>query len=137
MFARGLAAVTGLFLATSTGWAETRETNLHPVEANIVKYTNAQRARHGLPPLAVDATLLQSARRHAAWMTNTHTLRHTSAPVAENIAMGQSTSFEAVQDWMNSSGHRANMLNRGYTRVGAAAYSARNGQRFWCLQFLR
>ena len=129
MFARGL-AVVAVLLATSTAWAETRETlNLHPVEANMIKYTNEQRAKHGLRPLVVDAALLVSARRHAAWMTSSHTLRHTSASVAENIAMGQSTSFEAVQDWMNSSGHRANMLGRGYSRIGAAAYTARSGQR--------
>ncbi len=39
-----------------------------PIESNIVQYTNAQRARHGLPPLQVDATLMGSARRHAIWM---------------------------------------------------------------------
>ncbi|MBI3467658.1 MAG: CAP domain-containing protein [Planctomycetes bacterium] len=138
MFARSFGVVAGLLLATSAAGAENLDAlNLHPVEANMVKYTNAQRAKHGLAPLVVDARLLQSARGHAAWMTNAHTLRHTTAPVAENIAMGQTTSYEAVQDWMNSSGHRANMLGRGYTRIGAAAYTARNGRRFWCLQFLR
>jgi uncharacterized protein YkwD len=140
MLARGLAVLGLLVLSVSSAHAETRETakvNLHPVEANMIKYTNDQRARHGLPPLVVDAALHRSAQRHAAWMTNTQTLRHTSASVGENIAEGQSNSHEAVQDWMNSPGHRANMLNRGYTRIGAAAYTARNGRRFWCLQFLR
>ena len=138
MLVRRFAIAAGLLLAVSNASAETRDVlNMHPVENNMVKYTNAQRARHGLPPLVVDARLQQSARRHAAWMTTSHTLRHTSAPVGENIAMGQSSSVEAVQDWMNSPGHRANMLNRGYTRIGASAYTARSGQRFWCLQFLR
>lgn len=106
------------------------------VERNIVEKTNAQRARHGLPPLVVDRTLVQSARTHAAWMTNRRTLTHTSRPVAENIAMGQRTSGEAVSSWMNSSGHRANILSRGHRRIGVAAYRTPEGTIYWCQQFL-
>src|SRR5690606_12826485 len=106
------------------------------VERNIVEKTNAQRARHGLPPLVVDRTLVQSARTHAAWMTNRRTLTPTSRPVAENIAMGQRTSGEAVSSWMNSSGHRANILSRGHRRIGVAAYRTPEGTIYWCQQFL-
>ena len=70
-------------------------------------------------------------------MTNSGNLSHTSQPVAENIAMGQTNSSEAVRSWMNSPGHRANMLNPGYSRVGAAAYRTRRGAIYWCVQFLR
>jgi uncharacterized protein YkwD len=108
---------------------------LHPVEQNIIHYTNIERSRHGLPPLKLDTSLLQSARHHAAWMASAHSLQHTSAMVAENIAMGQSSSQQAVRDWMNSPGHRANILGR-YTRVGAAAYTSANGSIYWCLQLL-
>lgn len=110
---------------------------LHPVEANIVAQTNAQRARYGLPPLAVDLTLVQSARDHAAWMTNSHNLQHTRSAVAENIAMGQQNTAEAIQSWMNSPGHRANILNGGYRRIGVAAFVTPEGTCFWCQQFLR
>ncbi len=89
--------------------------NLHPIEARIVERTNAQRARHGLRPLSVDTRLLGSARRHAAWMTNSRSMTHTSQAVGENIAMGQHSSAEVLTSWMNSSGHRANILNPGYT----------------------
>jgi uncharacterized protein YkwD len=108
---------------------------LHPVEQNIIHYTNIERSRHGLPPLQLDTNLLQSARRHAAWMANSRSLQHTSAMVAENIAMGQTSSQQAVRDWMNSPGHRANILGR-YSRVGAAAYTSSNGSVYWCLQLL-
>ncbi len=111
--------------------------SLHPVEQNIVHYTNVQRQRHGLPPLTIDTRLMSTARRHCSWMARSGTLTHTTAQVAENIAQGQSNSSHAVQDWMNSPGHRANMLNGSYTRVGAAAYTGSNGQVFWCVQFLR
>jgi uncharacterized protein YkwD len=108
---------------------------LHPVEAKVVDETNAMRARHGLPPLAVDQRLVQSARAHTAWMTRARRLRHTSRPVAENIAMGQSSAQEAVRSWMGSSGHRANILSFGHRRIGVSAYTAPDGTVFWTQQF--
>lgn len=111
--------------------------DLHPVEDALIDRTNQERRRFGLRPLRLDLGLLRSARRHGSWMARSRNLRHTSAMVAENIAMGQQSSSEAVQSWMNSPGHRANMLNASYSRVGAAAYTANNGQVYWCIQFLR
>jgi uncharacterized protein YkwD len=110
---------------------------LHPIEARIIEKTNSERARHGLAPLAVDTSLVRSARKHAAWMTNNRSMTHTSAPVGENIAMGQHSSGEVLNAWMNSSGHRANILNPGYRRIGVAAYATPQGTIFWCQQFLQ
>jgi len=109
---------------------------MHPVEIKLVQKTNAQRQAHGLRPLRVDRGLLGSARRHTAWMTRNHSMVHTSDPVAENIAWGQRDSSDAINCWMNSSGHRANMLNGSYTRIGVAAYVASDGSIYWCQQFL-
>ena len=109
---------------------------MHPVEARIVEKTNAERRRHGLPALEGSGQLVKSARRHTAWMSRSHTLRHTNAAVGENIAMGQNSSTEAVRSWMNSSGHRANILNASYTRIGVAAYTTADGTIYWCQQFL-
>lgn len=111
--------------------------DLHAIEARIIERTNAQRVRHGLRPLMVDRRLLRSARRHAAWMTNSRSMTHTTQPVGENIAMGQRSSSEVVNTWMNSSGHRANILNAGYTKIGVAAYATPEGTIYWCQQFLR
>jgi len=108
---------------------------LHPVEKKVIEKTNAQRARHGLPPLKVDVRLVRSARRHTAWMTR-NGLQHTTAAVAENIAWGQRSSSEVIQSWMTSPGHRANILNGRYRRIGVAAYTARDGSIYWCQQFL-
>src|SRR5262249_12596583 len=112
------------------------EVELLQVEQEIVDQTNAQRARYGLPPLKVDRSLERTARAHAAWMTHNHTLQHTSLSVGENIAMGQPTSGAAVGDWMNSSGHRANILSGSYRRIGVAGYHATDGTTYWCQQFL-
>jgi uncharacterized protein YkwD len=60
---------------------------------------------------------------------------HTNRPVAENIAMGQPHSSDVVQAWMNSPGHRANILNFGHRRIGVAAFRSDGGAIFWCQQF--
>jgi uncharacterized protein YkwD len=105
------------------------------VETAIVDRTNAERSRYGLPPLEVDESLMESARAHAQWMTRNQTMRHTSAAVAENIAMGQQDSQQAMSSWMGSSGHRANILNPSNHRIGVAAFQTASGVIFWCQQF--
>lgn len=110
---------------------------LLPIELNVVKYTNDERARRGLPKLEVDPELMKSARRHAVWMVRNRSMVHTSRPVAENIAMGQPHSSVAVRAWMNSRGHRANILNGSYHRIGVAAYRTAGGTIYWCQQFRR
>jgi uncharacterized protein YkwD len=112
-----------------------RAQELLPIEQNIVQQTNSQRVRYGLPALQIDTQLMESARQHAAWMASRRVLQHGSAAAAENIAMGQSSSHEAVQDWMQSPGHRANILNFTYSRIGVGAYRAADGQIYWCQQF--
>lgn len=110
---------------------------LRAIEANIVSYTNQERARYGLPPLEVDKELMETAREHATWMTRNRSMVHTRQPVAENIAMGQPHSSDVVRAWMNSSGHRANILNAGHQRIGVAAFRTESGTIFWCQQFRR
>ncbi len=116
--------------------ASAKKFSLHAIEDQLIRETNAQRARYGLAPLAVCENLMQSARSHTIWMCRSGSLQHTRAQVAENIALGQRSTPEAIQSWMNSPGHRANMLSGRYSRMGAAAYTASNGRIFWCLQFL-
>lgn len=108
---------------------------LHAIEEGILRETNRVRRRHGLRPLRLDHGLLSSARRHTRWMTRRQSLQHTSAPVAENIAMGQHTAKQVLNDWMSSPGHRANILNASYTKIGISAYQTKSGTKFWCQQF--
>ena len=110
---------------------------LAEIEANVIKFTNEERVRNGLPPFEVDKELMETARGHAAWMTRNQSMVHTNLPVAENIAMGQPHSSDVVQCWMNSSGHRANILNPGHLRIGVAAFRTASGVIFWCQQFRR
>jgi uncharacterized protein YkwD len=130
-----LSGFLALFLGDDTAAPQPKD-DLIEVEKQIVEQTNAQRAKFGLPALKVDQGLLQSARTHTAWMTNNRSLQHTSKPVGENIAMGQRTTDEAVNAWMNSPGHRANILNGGYKKIGVAAYRTPDGTVYWCQEFL-
>lgn len=111
--------------------------NLHNIETRLVQRTNEMRARHGRPPLEIDMGLVNSARRHANWMVRNRRMQHTAAAVAENIAMGQNSSEQVVSDWMNSPGHRANILNPNHRRIGVAAYRAPDGTVYWCQQFMQ
>ncbi|KQY59463.1 hypothetical protein ASD11_07835 [Aeromicrobium sp. Root495] len=54
--------------------------------------------------------------------------------IGENLAMGQTSGYETVTDWMNSPGHRANLLNKKYSVMGVAA--VKHGGRWWTVQLL-
>ncbi len=120
---------------TQASFEEGVKIRLVAIERSVVAATNANRAEYGLPPLEVDEDLMRSARRHCAWMTNNESMRHTSDPVAENIAMGQDSPESVLRTWMGSSGHRANILNGAFRRIGVAAYQTPRGVIFWCQQF--
>lgn len=55
----------------------------------------------------------------------------------ENIAMGQRTPADVMNGWMNSSGHRANILNSSYTEIGVGYVTGSNGQTYWVQHFIR
>jgi len=115
---------------------ETAQDNvgLSQVESAVIARTNAARARSGLPPLAADGQLMNGARNHARWMARNRNLSHGSG-VTENIGMGQTSASEAVSNWMQSSGHRANILGGGHTRIGVAMVHSADGTAYWCQQF--
>ena len=111
--------------------------SLTQTESDILAKTNEVRARHDLAPLAMSPRLMESARRHTSWMASAGSLTHTGDQVGENIAWGQTDAADAIDSWMNSPGHRANMLSAEYTEIGVAAYVVEGGRIYWCQQFLR
>ncbi|MBB5956929.1 uncharacterized protein YkwD [Saccharothrix tamanrassetensis] len=102
-------------------------TEVELAEAKVFNLTNAERAVNGCPALAVDERLDKAARGHSADMAAQNYFDHKSkdgrtfvdrvkaagypSPGAENIAAGQRTPEAVVKGWMESPGHRANMLN--------------------------
>jgi uncharacterized protein YkwD len=112
-----------------------QDLELHPIEVSVVSLTNEQRKKYSLPELEVDKKLMYSARKHCGWMTRNRIFQHGNWGVAENIAMGQRDSRQVVRAWMNSSGHRANILNPRHRRIGVSAYRTKTGTIYWCQQF--
>ena len=111
------------------------------VETEVVRLTNQARAGNGCRPLIHDAKLRTAADRHSADMAARRYFDHDSpegwsagdrirvagfAPVrtwGENIAMGQRTAAQVVQGWLNSTGHRANIMNCGFTHIGVGHHA--------------
>jgi uncharacterized protein YkwD len=122
-------------LAGQTSEKKPDDLELLEIEANVISYTNTERERHGLPPLEVDKELMQSARDHCSWMTWNRIFTHSRRAVAENIAMGQPSSDAVVRAWMNSWGHRANILNPRHRRIGVGVFRTPSGTIYWCQQF--
>lgn len=118
-----------------------------PVAA-VVAATNAERREAGCPALDTDRRLTRAAQGHAADMAEDDFFSHTGedgeefddrirdtghpAPGAENIAQGQSSAAEVVAAWMDSSGHRRNILNCSFTDIGVG-YDERGD--YWVQDF--
>ena len=120
------------------------------IEREVVTLVNAIRAQNGLSALTLNEELSAVARVKAEDMAQNKYFSHTSPTygspfdmmkkfgisyrtAGENIAMGYSTAQSVVDGWMNSPGHRANILNASFTQIGVG-YTA-NGN-YWCQMFI-
>ena len=108
----------------------------------IVTLVNAQRTAHGLRPLIVSPCGTRYAAPWTTHMAATNTLAHQSLSglmrcparaAGENIAYGNVTADQMMNMWMNSPGHRANILNPAFTRIGVGAVRTTSG-RWWATQ---
>lgn len=119
-------------------------------EQEVIRLTNIERQKAGLKPLIEDWELSRVARHKSMDMAQLNYFSHTSPTygspfdmikaygltyrsAGENIAKGQRTPQQVVRAWMNSSGHRANILNSSYTHIGVG-YEA-NGH-YWTQMFI-
>lgn len=106
---------------------------LTPTEQAMVDNVNAARQAAGLPALKVETIIQEGTRKHASWMAARRSMTHASG-WCENIATGQRSCWSVHTTWMNSGGHRANILRRGVTTLGVAAYQVGNGTIYWCMR---
>jgi uncharacterized protein YkwD len=119
-------------------------------EGRVLALTNAQRAAAGCAPLAADPALAAVARAHSADMRDRHFFSHTNpdgldpfdraaraglSARAENIAYGQPDPAAVMDAWMNSAGHRANILDCSLTRLGVGVAEGAGGP--WWTQLFR
>ena len=114
---------------------------------------NKVRAQYGRGPLTCDAIGTQVARAHSQDMCDKGYFSHTSpggstpwsrlqaggvqfSSAWENIAWGYASPQAVHNGWMNSSGHRQNMLGSSWTRVGIGYFNC-NGKAYWTEVFMR
>jgi uncharacterized protein YkwD len=134
--------------AARTG--ETRTGTVHPRsdrwEARVLALTNARRKAHGRKPLKAsrcadgfaEPWTRRLARREVLEhqsLTPFFTCPHTSA-AGENIAEGYPTPRALVSAWMHSPGHRANILDRHFDRIGVAGWVSKHGVTYATQDFL-
>ncbi|MGN7470587.1 CAP domain-containing protein [Brevibacillus sp. SAFN-007a] len=113
----------------------------------VADLVNQERAKAGLAPVTMDAALSNVALAKAVDMSSNNYFDHTSPTygspfdmmkqfgitymtAGENIAMGQRSPQEVMTQWMNSEGHRKNILNPAFTKIGVG-YA--NG--YWVQEF--
>ncbi|TDD01385.1 CAP domain-containing protein [Nonomuraea deserti] len=124
------------------------------VENEVVKLTNAERAKGGCGPLEHDPKLRAAAVGHSSDMAEQNKMAHKlpgrpdlrqrieAAGLTgfrawgENVAWGQPSAASVVRAWMNSSGHRANIMNCRYNLIGVGAKKDGQGRIYWTQDFV-
>lgn len=94
----------------------------------ILSFVNKERAKAGLSPLTLDNSLNQIAEKRANELTNNYshdgfynykpTILNSYSVCGENIGFGQSMAVTVMKGWMNSSGHRTNILDSDFSSIG-------------------
>ncbi len=116
----------------------------------VVKLVNQERAKEGLAPLSIDKNVEKAATVRAKEIQSSfsHTRPNGSSfatalnesgvsyrGAGENIAWGQKTPENVVTAWMNSPGHRTNIMNANYTKIGVGNLQNSNGTQYWVQLF--
>ncbi|MBE5883964.1 MAG: CAP domain-containing protein [Lachnospiraceae bacterium] len=137
----------------STPEEESPENNTeHAFIKQVVDLVNAERAKEGLSPLTINSNVQAAAQVRAmeCEQSFSHTRPNGSSfatalkeqgvsyrSAGENIAWGQRSPEEVMNAWMNSAGHRANIMNPNFTTIGVGYYQNARGVNYWCQLFTR
>lgn len=117
-------------------------------EQKVVELVNVERQKAGLPELKMDSAISNVARAKSKDMAVNNYFAHQSPTYGsagdmlrqfginwsawgENIASGQRTPEIVVNAWMNSSGHRANILSTNFSKIGVGYVTNANGTPYW------
>ena len=123
----------------------------HAFEQRVIQLVNVQRALNGLSLLRYDARLDTASERHNTVQAQTRTMAHSGIgdgdpgsriratgfanAWGENVATGQRSAEQVVAEWMASPGHRRNILDPDFTRIGVAFGTDASGRTFWAQSF--
>lgn len=140
-------------LATAVCMADrlSADDGLSADERQLIERVNAERAKADLPPLKTNARLMTAARDHSANMARKKELAHdldgkgpgerlegvgySHSGCGENCAAGQRTPAEAMACWLDSPGHRANLLGKSYREIGVGIARSADGTVYWTQVF--
>ena len=128
--------------------------SLKSLEDEVARLVNVERANRGLPALTINWQLSRVARYKSQDMIDKKYFAHNSptygspfnmienfgikfSSASENIAYGQKTPAEVMRTWMNSPGHRSNILAANVTQIGVGAAKAANGTLYWTQMFIK
>ena len=133
-------ALTDDIYTSATGTLNISGTQNYTYASQVITLLNEQRVNNGLSPLTADSTLTAAAMQRAAETVIyfSHTRPNGSRCFTafdggwrgENIAAGQADPDEVITGWMNSTGHRKNILEANYTGVGVGCFNYK-GINFW------
>ncbi|WP_405014510.1 sigma-70 family RNA polymerase sigma factor [Kitasatospora sp. NBC_01539] len=121
------------------------------IKQQVLKLVNEERSKAGCTPVEADAALETAAQRHSDDMAARNFFDHTNpdgqgpqpridaagykwSSWGENIARGQADAAAVMNSWMNSPGHRANILNCGFTDLGVGVHLGTGGP-WWTQDF--
>lgn len=124
-----------LFSLLPVSAVATDEGSLTPAE--VIRFTNQERVKRGLPPLAIDPQLTSAAEAkardmmeaqyydHAQWERFIRTSGYNYCSAGENLALNYTDAGELVTDWLGSPRHRDNLLKSSYREIGVAVVRGR------------
>ena len=104
-------------------------------ENDVIARVNGERRARGLSPLRISGKLMDVARAWSGVQARQHRMYHSKNGYGENVAYGQKNPSEVMRAWMNSPGHRANILNAKYSEIGVGAVVSSNGAVYWTQAF--
>lgn len=120
-------------------------------EEQVVAIVNRERAAAGCGPVQINAELATAAQRHSEDQAANNNMSHTGSdgssfverarragyqsPIGENVAMGYRTPEAVMDGWMNSDGHRRNILNCQARAIGVGVAAAADGALYWTQVF--
>ena len=124
------------------------ENNLLQVARQVIVLVNQERSKQGLPALRENTQLMESALVRSQEIVTKFAHERPNGEqgyqlafragfntVGENIAYGYSSAEQVMEGWMNSPGHRANILNAGFLEIGVGCYRGSDGRLYWTQLF--
>lgn len=140
--------------STPSAPSDVTPSDITSLESEVIRLVNVEREKAGLPRLSASSELSRIARLKSQDFIDNNYLGHYSpkygspfdmmrsfgvsyTAAAENIASGQRTPAEVMNSWMNSSGHRSNILNSTYNQIGVGVARDGSGKLYWTQLFTK